>query len=321
MNGSGRIPRARQVADQRVGRQRKLRGAGVRLDGAQLIAKRNVRTPVDFSLAKSCWSSGWPLLMPKNSARGRRQRAQRRRRGRARSPARPLRLPGASEAVGPGIRRRPKNRFQAPARAIPARAPIRARLAPVAGGVGHHGHDAAACPHGLLEPPFGFDVGALSAGAPRPWAVAIWARSCPSGPDRAARVLRGAAPAGRPEASRRRAAGTAAGRRKVLGILIDRRRTGHRGGRWRREDSHNDRHPTQVKPGMPRSSPLLLRAKNSNPWPRERRVGHGTERAGQARTRRSSSRSPSSTWRSRWPTAATRASSPPAPRWGSGGRW
>ena len=40
--------------------------------------------------------------------------------------------------------RRRRNAFQAPAKAIPTRAPTSARLGPVPGGVGHHGRDAAA---------------------------------------------------------------------------------------------------------------------------------------------------------------------------------
>ena len=68
MNGTGRIPRAARLPTSwSVPPQ--LGGPGLGWTANQLIANRNVRTPVDFSLRKSRWLSGSPLLMP-NSSRG-----------------------------------------------------------------------------------------------------------------------------------------------------------------------------------------------------------------------------------------------------------
>ena len=47
----------------------------------------------------------------------------------------------------------------------------------------------------------------------------------------------------------------AAGRRKVLGVLVHRRRAGHRGGRWRREHDDDGRRPTQATPASPKLNP------------------------------------------------------------------
>ena len=85
----------------------------------------------------------------------------------------------------------------------------------------------------LVEPGFfGASAIALPVGvaAPRAGAVAIWAKSWPSGPDSSS--LAGLARQKPRLGDRSAVAGgalTAAGTRKVLGILIDRRRTGHRG--------------------------------------------------------------------------------------------
>ena len=48
----------------------------------------------------------------------------------------------------------------------------------------------------------------------------------------------------------------AAGRRKVLGVLVHRRRAGHRGGRWRREHDDDGRRPTQATPASPKLNPV-----------------------------------------------------------------
>jgi len=37
--------------------------------------------------------------------------------------------------------------------------------------------------------------------------------------------------------------------------LVDRGRTGHRDGRWRREYGHDDHYPDQAAPAMPRMNP------------------------------------------------------------------
>ena len=61
----------------------------------------------------------------------------------------------------------------------------------------------------------------------------------------------------------------------MLGILIDRGRTGHR-GRWRAEQSHYDRHSTQViaeKPGSGTASPSAVR-RLVIPGHAIRRIGH-----------------------------------------------
>ncbi len=69
--------------------------------------------------------------------------------------------------------------------------------------------------------------------------------------------------------------GTASGGRKVLGILVHRRGTGHRGGRWRAEQSHYDRHQRQVISAKSRSGP-------ASPDPVQRVVvpGHAVRRIG-----------------------------------------
>ena len=69
MNGRGRIPRRARSPTSGSVQAGKCGAPEFGWTVAQLIAKRNVWTPVDFILAKSRWSSSWPLLMP-NSSRG-----------------------------------------------------------------------------------------------------------------------------------------------------------------------------------------------------------------------------------------------------------
>ena len=98
-------------------------------------------------------------------------------------------------------------------------------------------------------------------------------------------------------------AGIAAGPRKVSCILIHRRRTCHRGRRWRREHSDHDRHQTSGDTGEAHIEPCFVPrcAENSNPPagdadPRSRPRGQ----AGKACTRSIvAAPSRSSTWRSR----------------------
>ena len=109
----------------------------------------------------------------------------------------------------------------------------------------------------------------VTAGAPSPGAVAIRVKSWPSGPVSARSNRARELPRLGHRSARAGEAGIAPGAWKVSCILIHRRRTCHRGRRWRREHSDNDRHKRQATTAKTHIEPCFVPrcAENSNPPP------------------------------------------------------